>query len=135
MLFHCGNFAKSFLPLAQISTAPILGSIIGEEKTYGALEGRTPAGPLTFARLTTDDRAGKISTYIGEGTLTDDELQTFGSRAVARIPRLQDLMYYICSTGFEHHVAMSVSQTAGILQEAFGKYLGWDVYHHQPSKG
>ena len=42
---------------AQISTAPILGSIVGEEKTYGALEGRTPAGPLTFARLTTDDRA------------------------------------------------------------------------------
>jgi hypothetical protein len=26
---------------------------------------------------------------------------------------------------------MSASQTAGILVEAFGKYLGWDIYHHE----
>ncbi|MHC4399493.1 MAG: L-fucose/L-arabinose isomerase family protein [Planctomycetota bacterium] len=131
VLFHCGNWAKSFLPGAKIGTAPILGSILGEEKTYGALEGRAPAGPFTFARLTTDDTLGAIRSYVGEGSLTDDELATFGSRAVARIPDLQKLMRYVCAAGFEHHVAISASQTAGVLEEAFETYLDWDVYYHQ----
>ena len=29
VLFHCGNWAKSFLPDLKISTAPILGSVFG----------------------------------------------------------------------------------------------------------
>ena len=55
VLFHCGNWAKSFLPDIEISTAPILGTSVGEENTYGALSGRTPASPLTFGRISTDD--------------------------------------------------------------------------------
>ncbi|MGH7994486.1 MAG: L-fucose/L-arabinose isomerase family protein, partial [Limisphaerales bacterium] len=78
VLFHCGNWAKSFLPDIKISTAPILGSIIGVENTYGALDGRTPAGPLTFGRITTADADGSIRTYVGEGELTNDKLDTFG---------------------------------------------------------
>jgi len=130
VLFHCGNWAKSFLPDVAVSTAPILGSIVGVERTWGALEGRTPAQPLTFGRLTTDDNAGVLRAYVGEGELTDDPLKTFGNRAVAHIPRLQELMRHICSNGFEHHVVMNASRTGNILAEAFDKYLGWDVYVH-----
>jgi hypothetical protein len=25
---------------------------------------------------------------------------------------------------------MNCSRTAGVLAEAFGRYLGWEVYHH-----
>lgn len=131
VLFHCGNWAKSFLPDVQISIAPILGSVLGDENTYGALEGRTPAAPLTYGRLTTDDSAGVIRAYIGQGSLTDDPLETFGSRAVAHVPKLQKLMHYVCRQGFEHHVVMNASHTAGVLQEAFETYLDWDVYHHE----
>ena len=46
-----------------MKTAPILGSIVGTDRTWGALEGRTPARPLTFGRLTTDDNAGAIHAY------------------------------------------------------------------------
>src|SRR3954452_623221 len=67
VLFHCGNWAKSFLPDIKIANAPILGSILGVENTYGALEGRSPAGPLTFGRVTTADPDGCIRTYVGEG--------------------------------------------------------------------
>lgn len=130
VLFHCGNWAKSFLPDIKIATAPILGSILGVENTYGALEGRTPAGPLTFGRLTTADVDGKIRCYVGEGELTNDELKTFGNRAVAKIPKLQKLMHHICKNGFEHHVVMTQSKSAEILAEAFGNYFGWDVHHH-----
>jgi L-fucose isomerase-like protein len=135
VLFHCGNWAKSFLPDIHVATAPILGTIVGEQNTYGALEGRTPAGPLTYGRLTTADASGTIRAYVGEGQLTSDELNTFGTRAVAHVPRLQRLMHYICENGFEHHVVMNQSHTAGVLAEAFRKYLGWEVYHHGPEGG
>jgi L-fucose isomerase-like protein len=130
VLFHCGNWAKSFLPDIMISTAPILGSTLGVENTYGALAGRTPAGPLTFARVSTDDRNGKIRAYTGEGQFTNDPLATFGNRAVVEIPGLQKLMRFICKNGFEHHAAMSASHTASVLAEAFETYLGWETYHH-----
>jgi L-fucose isomerase-like protein len=131
VLFHCGNWAKSFLPDIKIANAPILGSTLGVENTYGALAGRTPAGPLTFGRVTTADSDGCIRTYVGEGELTNDKLDTFGTRAVAHIPRLQQLMRYVCKQGFEHHVVMTQSKSASILAEAFGNYFGWDVYQHQ----
>jgi L-fucose isomerase-like protein len=132
VLFHCGNWAKSFLPDIKISNAPILGSTLGVENTYGALAGRTPAGPLTFGRVTTADLDGCIRAYVGEGELTNDKLATFGNRAVAHIPRLQQLMRHICRKGFEHHVVMTQSKSADILAEAFGNYFGWEVHHHNP---
>jgi L-fucose isomerase-like protein len=130
VLFHCGNWAKSFLPEIKISTAPILGSILGEENTYGALDGRTPAGPLTYGRITTADTEGKIRCYVGEGELTNDALDTFGNRAVAHVPNLQNVLRHVCQQGFEHHVVMTVSRSAEILAEAFGNYFGWEVERH-----
>ena len=73
---------------------------------------------------------GTIRAYIGEGQLTDDELKTFGNRAVAKVDKLQDLMRYVCKNGFEHHVVMNASQTVDILAEAFETYLGWETYVH-----
>ncbi len=131
VLFHCGNWPKDFAPDTRIANAPILGSTLGVENTYGAMEGRTPAGPLTYARFTTDDAAGIIRGYVGQGTTTDDELKTFGQRAVAHIPGLQSLLRYVCLNGFEHHVAVNAAHTASVLQEACGTYLGWSMYHHQ----
>ncbi len=130
VLFHCGNWAKSFLPDIQMSTAPIIGTSVGVENTYGALDGRTPASPLTYGRISTDDSRGVIRAYVGEGELTNDDLNTFGNRAVAQISNLQGLMQYVCKNGFEHHVVMNASKTAGILKEAFENYLGWEVYQH-----
>lgn len=130
VLFHCGNWPKAFAPDTKIANAPILGSTLGVENTYGAMEGRTPAGPLTYARFTTDDTAGVVRGYVGQGTTTDDELKTFGHRAVALVPRLQELLRYICNNGYEHHVAVNPSLTAEVLAEACGKYLGWNMHYH-----
>ncbi|MFV0605890.1 MAG: L-fucose/L-arabinose isomerase family protein [Niabella sp.] len=131
VLFHCGNWAKSFLPDITISNAPILGTSVGNENTYGALDGRTPAMPLTYGRISTDDCKGVIKAYIGEGDLTNDALNTFGNRAVAKIEDLQGLMKYVCRNGFEHHVVMNASKTAGILKEALENYMGWETYVHE----
>ena len=131
VFFHCGNWAKSFLPDIQIGTAPILGTTLGEENTYGAVAGRTPSGPVTFARIATDDVAGQIRAYVGQGRFTDDSLDTFGSRAVIEVTDLQRLMRYICRNGFEHHAAMNGSLCANVLVESFETYLGWEVYLHE----
>ncbi len=130
VLFHCGNWANSFVPENEIKTAPILGTTLGEENTYGAMAGRASAGPLTYARVSTDDVNGVIRAYTGEGQLTDDPLDTFGHRAVAQVPNLQSLMKYVCKNGFEHHVAMTMGSVADALDEAFTTYLGWENYQH-----
>ena len=130
VLFHCGNWAKDFLPDIRIGTAPILGTMLGEENTVGALEGRTPSGPMTFGRVSTDDISGRIRAYVGDAYFTDDPLNTFGTRAVAQIPRLRELMHYVCLNGFEHHAAMNGSHCAAPVAEALGTYFGWDVYLH-----
>jgi L-fucose isomerase-like protein len=133
VLFHCGNWATEFLPQATMGTAPILGTTLGEENTVGTLNGRTDSGPVTIARVSTDDLTGSISAYVAQGQFTDDPLNTFGARAVVDVPALPKLMHVICEHGFEHHAAMSRSQTADAIAEALGRYKGWRTYHHNRS--
>ena len=135
VFFHCGNWAKDFLPDIRIGTAPILGTVLGEENTVGALEGRTPAGPVTFGRVSTDDLSGRIRAYVGEGDFTDDPLNTFGTRAVVRVPSLPGLMHTICQNGFEHHAAMTRGHCGAAVAEALTRYLGWETYHHNRPDG
>jgi L-fucose isomerase-like protein len=130
VFFHCGNWAKDFLPDIRIATAPILGTTLGEENTFGALEGRTDPGPMTFGRVSTGDQGGKMCAYVGEGEFTADPLNTFGSRAVVKVRDLPRLMHVICQNGFEHHAAMNRSHSAAAVAEALGRYMGWDTYHH-----
>ena len=49
---------------------------------------------------------------MGEGEFTDDPLETFGGAGVVQIPRLQELLRYICEHGFEHHVAANLATVA-----------------------
>jgi L-fucose isomerase-like protein len=132
LYFHCGNWAKSLGGgNIELIAAEVLGTTLGPENTWGAIQARTPAGPLTYARIDTDDRRGVIHTYVGEGRFTDDPLSKIsGSHAVVEVKELQRLLRYICKHGFAHHCAMSQSNVAGILAEAFETYLGWEVYQH-----
>ncbi len=111
--------------------ADVLGTTLGVENTYGAIAGRVPAGPMSFARISTDDQNGVIRTYVGDAAFTDDPVDTFGGRAVIEVPGLQKLLHFICKKGFEHHAAMNPSHSADILAEAFKTYFNWEVYHHQ----
>ena len=131
VFFHCGNWAKSFYPDFTMRNAEILATTLGKENTYGAINGRVPAGPMSYARITTDDVAGVIHAYTGDGAITDDKLDTFGSRAVVQVPGLQKLLKHICTMGYEHHAAFTNAHSAEIIKEAFGNYMGWDVYHHE----
>ena len=131
VFFHCGNWAKSLLAKPEMVSAEILGAAFGSENTWGAMDGRTPAGPFTYARIDTDDANGRIKAYCGEGDFTDDPLtEMSGTKAVARIPRLQQLFQNVCRRGFAHHAAITTGNVAASLNEAFGNYLGWDAFRH-----
>jgi L-fucose isomerase-like protein len=125
------QLAQDFFSEINMSYGEILATVLGQENTYGTVSAQAVPNPLTYARITTDDRHGKIKTYVGEGRITDDLLQTFGSRAVVEIPGLQELMRYVCKNGYEHHAAINPSHVAEVLVEAFETYMDWEVYHHQ----
>ena len=109
----------------------IIAGTVGKENTYGTVVGRIQSSPFTYLRVTTDDRAGCLRAYVGEGKLTKDPLKTFGGYGVCDIPNFQRLLAYICENGFEHHVAVNPTRIADGVQEALTKYLGWNVYRHR----
>ncbi|MCX5669779.1 MAG: fucose isomerase [Planctomycetota bacterium] len=131
VVFHCSNLPKSLFAEQRMAVQEIIAGGVGAENACGSIVGRLRAGPFTYARVDTDDAAGAIRTYVGEGRLTDDPLETFGGYGVAEIPDLQGLLEYICAEGFEHHVAIAAGQVAAALEDAFDTYFGWDVYRHE----
>ena len=130
VFFHCGNWPKCMFKTASMSYLDIVGKTMGRDCSYGSVIGRAAAGPLTFARLSTDDADGEMVGYIGEGRFTNDPLRTFGSFGVVHVPGLQDLMQLVCRLGFEHHVAFCRTCVADIVEEALGHYLGWSIFRH-----
>ncbi len=131
VLFHCSNIPKHFIESPKMDYHDIIAGSVGKDNAFGAMVGRIKPGALTYARFSTDDDLGVIRTYLGEGDFVDDSLDTFGGYGVAKIPRLQDLLRFICQNGFEHHVAMSLSSCGDILEEAFETYLDYDTYYHR----
>jgi len=131
VLFHCSNFPQEFFGKKGVMDyQEIIAGTVGRENTYGTMAGRLAATNFTYCRVSTDDAAGTVRAYLGEGELTKDPLTTFGGYGVARIPRLQGLLRHICANGFEHHVAINPARVAGVVDEAFTRYPGWDVYNH-----
>ncbi len=131
VLFHCSNLPKSFFRSSKMDYQEIIAGAVGKENTYGTVVGRIAPGKATFCRTTTDDAAGIIGVYVGEGEFTNDKLDTFGGYGVMKIANLQRLMQYVCKMGFEHHVAVSRTEKADAIAEALDNYMGWEVYRHE----
>ena len=142
VIFHCSNLPKDVFvggdggqliapdDIPVMDFQEIIAGTVGKANTFGTVVGRVRAEPFTFCRVSTDDFKGRILAYVGEGELTNEPLHTFGGYGVVRIPNFQELLRHICDNGFEHHAAINLSQTASAVNEALGKYMGWDVYYH-----
>ncbi|MFO7635229.1 MAG: fucose isomerase, partial [Caldilinea sp.] len=147
IIFHCSNLPKSIFveegdvkeaggliradDIAVMDFQEIIAGVVGKENTFGTVVGRVKADPFTYLRVSTDDLNGRIVAYVGEGTLTNDPIKTFGGYGVVHVPKLQKLLNYICENGYEHHVAMNLSQVAPAVNEALNKYMGWSTYWHE----
>ncbi|UCE99434.1 MAG: L-fucose/L-arabinose isomerase family protein [Planctomycetota bacterium] len=131
IVFHCSNLPRSFFKRSKMDFQEIIAGAVGKENTFGTVVGRIAPKKATFCRTTTDDVAGLISAYVGEGEFTNDKLDTFGGYGIIKIPNLQALMQYVCKMGFEHHVPLNMCQKADAVAEALDTYMGWEVYRHR----
>src|SRR5439155_1978884 len=113
----------------------IIAGNVGKENTCGSSVGLLKPGPMSFAPFSSNDTAGKMRGYVGEGRFTDDPLNTFGGAGVVEIPSMQKLLHFICERGFEHHVAANLSRGASAGYEATTRYLGWEMYWHERPNG
>jgi L-fucose isomerase-like protein len=120
VIFHCSNLPKDIFVQESVTVEDvphmdyqaIIAGTVGKANTYGTVMGRVRAAPFTYCRVSTDDFNGRIRAYLGEGELTNDPLKTFGGYGVVHIPNLQGLLRHICTNGYEHHVAINLSQVA-----------------------
>jgi len=133
--FHCSNLPKHFFRSVKMDFQEIIAGTVGKENTFGTCVGLIKPEKMSFARFSTDDTAGKMRGYVGEGRFTDDPLNTFGGAGVVEIPQMQKLLHYICENGFEHHVAANLSSVAPAVYEATTRYLHWDMYQHPGNNG
>jgi len=129
---HCSNYPKSFInnPI-EISNLDVLGEALGADNCFGGVKGKVAAGAMTYCRISTDDINGKVRAYVGEGMFTDDPFDMSGGVAVCKIPRLPELMKFLCRNGFEHHIGMVRSHCAKIVSESISSYMKWDIYYHE----
>jgi len=132
VIFHCSNLPKDIFKKENVSMQfqEIIAGTVGAENTYGTIYGRVAKNPFTYLRVSTDDTAGVMKAYVGEGQLTDDPLLTFGGYGVVQVMDFQRLLRHICENGYEHHVSVNPAHVGLALNEAMTKYLGWSVYRH-----
>jgi L-fucose isomerase-like protein len=131
VVFHCSNLPKAFFSDVRMDFQDIIAGTVGQQNTYGTMEGRIRSGPFTFCRVSTDDERGVVRAYVGEGELTGEPADTFGGYGVVHIPGFQKLLHHICENGFEHHIALNLSRCGAAVNEALRRYLDWDVYYHE----
>ena len=128
ILFHCGSAAQGLMTVrGWISDHAILINTLGKGRSYGCNQGRIAARPMTFGSMMTDE--GWLRFYLGQGRFTGDPIPDdfFGCAGVAEIEGLQDVLQEVGYMGHRHHVSVAPGHVAAPTQEAFEKYLDYDV--------
>src|SRR5450755_2907074 len=80
--FHCSNLPKHFFRSVKMDYQQIIAGTVGKLNTFGTVIGRVKSGPMSFCRISTDDNAGRVRGYVGDGRFTEDSLITFGGAGV-----------------------------------------------------
>ena len=130
-MWHCGVFPKSFAkgqPKLAVQEIIASSGAAKYEDSEGVVEFVARPSPLTLFRVT-QDPDGTWKTVVAEGKIEDNPAVTFGAYGWCRIPDLQRLYRDVLLRHFPHHVAITQSHVGNVLWEAFGNYLGMNVYH------
>jgi len=130
-IWHCGVFPASFAKGgAKLGVQEIIASsgAAAYEDSQCTVELVAEPGPLTLFRVTQDPDCGWHA-MVAHGGFEDNKAVTFGGYGWCRIPNLQRLYRNVLLRHFPHHVAITRSHVGNVLWEAFGNYLGMNVYH------
>jgi L-fucose isomerase-like protein len=127
-VWHCSAFAGCFAgETPRVCRNEILGQNFGYERVAGTLEFRMKPQPLTLFRLSHDPKSG-FCACVAHGQVEDDPAQTFGAYGWTRIEGLLPFYRNVILRHFPHHVAFTSGHVGAALEEAFGNYLGVEVF-------
>ena len=130
-VWHCGVFPAVFTsqkPKIGVQEIIAGSGAAAYEDSVGTVEFVADPGALTLTRVT-QDPDGSWKAVIVEGALEDNPADTFGAYGWCRIADLQHLYRDILLRHFPHHVGITKGHVGNVLWEAFGNYLGFQVFH------
>ena len=130
-IWHCGVFPKSFAKTPiKLGVQEIIASsgAAKYEDSEGTVEFIAKPSPLTLCRATQSPQ-GQWKVAIAQGRIEDNPAVTFGGYGWCRIPDLQRFYRDVLVRHFPHHVAITQEHVGNVLWEAFGNYLGMEVYY------
>ncbi len=126
--WHCGVFPPSWAKgQPKLGCQEIISQSVGRDNAMGVIEFVMADGPVTLCRAT-QDNDGRFKVALVEGLVEPNAASTFGAYGWVRIPHIDRLYRNVLLRHFPHHVAMNRSSVGNVLWEAFGNYLGFDVY-------
>ncbi len=128
IMFHCGPIPPSMLEgKGEIIEHLMFKKTFGEGTGVGVNKGRIKAGDITFGSVKTEN--GKICGFATECKFTDDPIEEafFGSGKVVENKNLANISNYMAESGYKHHVSITYGHCGDIINEAFSKYLGYEI--------
>lgn len=128
ILFHCGPIPISMAEGKGKTIEHLMfKKSFGEGTGVGVNKVKIATGPVTVASMRTEN--GKLCGFVTEGTLTDDAIEEafFGSGIVLERKNIEQMLAYMGTNGFRHHVCVTKGNVAEIAKEALEKYLGYNV--------
>ncbi len=130
-VWHCGVFPKSFAkeqPKLSPHGIMVSAGVAKAEECMGIVELVAKESPVTLARVTQSAEGG-WKAALAHGRFEDNAARTEGSYGWCRIKGLQSFYRDTLLRHFPHHVAVTQAEVGAVLWEAFGNYLGFEVYH------
>ena len=101
----------------------------GEGSGVGLNVGKVMVGDVTIGSMKTED--GKLWSFAAEGKLTDDPIEQgfFGCGTVFENDNgsSDDLLNYMSTKGYRHHVGIVRGKWRSAVKEAFANYLEYNI--------
>lgn len=128
ILFHCGPAPASLMQgKGTIEEHLMFRKSYGEGSGVGINKGKFIVGDVTIGSFKTE--GGELHAFAAEGELTDEALPEvfFGCGSVFKKEGADDVLRYMATNGYRHHVAVTKGNCAAAVEEAFTKYLGYNI--------
>ncbi len=128
IFFHCGPAPISMMQgKGKIEEHLMFKKSYGEGSGVGINKGKFIEGDVTVGSFKSEN--GELCAFITEGKLKDGNLPEvfFGCGTVFKKKNANDMLTYMATNGYRHHVAITKGNYAASVEEAFNKYLGYKL--------
>ncbi|MBQ9482442.1 MAG: hypothetical protein IJU84_09780, partial [Clostridia bacterium] len=130
IFFHCGPSPKSMLKgKGHIEEHLMFKKSYGPESGVGLRVEEVKDGEVTIGSFKTED--GELWSFVTEGRITVDPIEKafFGCGCVfeKKEGTADEMLNYMSTEGYRHHVAIATGSWNFSVKEAFGKYLGYNI--------